>query len=294
MKCPSKNRRQITDDRGQKAPARRGRPSSAFTLVESMAAAALLAFIGASVWLVTERSMLSAADFTQRMRAFEIARNNMETLLGSTSVEEGTEYGVSEQFPDIRWQTTINTFYEPSSGLLWAQAICSAEYTDSASETKSVELTHWLTNLSSEQTRQLTMIKQLLEKKAAGYIIETEELAAQYEGVSVETIQTWARNGMPTYDGAFIIPWLDLYLQTEGNPTPQDKQYIKTKYPELSALGGSAAKAGTAKDKTSPAQNRDDSGEEMTPQTPDDSEPVELPENINPELKEKLKQLLGK
>ena len=36
-----------------------------FTLMESMAAIALLAFIGASAWVVMDRCMMSAADSTR-------------------------------------------------------------------------------------------------------------------------------------------------------------------------------------------------------------------------------------
>jgi type II secretory pathway component PulJ len=92
-----------------------------------MAAVALLAFIGASAWVVMDRCMMSAADSTQRMHAFEIARENMEKLLGSASVTEMTEYGVSEKFPDISWQTAVETFYEPIISSIWVQAVCSAE-----------------------------------------------------------------------------------------------------------------------------------------------------------------------
>ena len=82
-------------------------PRKAFTLIESMAAIALLAFICVSVWVVLERCTAAAVDSTQRMRAFEIARDNMEKLLGADSVQESTEYGTSEKYPDIRWQTAV-------------------------------------------------------------------------------------------------------------------------------------------------------------------------------------------
>jgi hypothetical protein len=199
-----------------------------------MAAAVLLAFIGASVWVVMERCMTSAADTTQRMRAFEIARENMEKLLVSDSVNEMTEFGVSETFPDIRWQTTVESFYEPIASRMWVRAVCSAEYTDTAGETNTVELTHWLTNLTTDQMQQMTARMQQQGQQLAKYIIETEDLAAQYAGVNVETIRQWVRNGMPTTaEGAYLKPWLDTYLQTDGKPTAQDKQDTITQYPEL-------------------------------------------------------------
>jgi len=217
-------------------PACRERPAArrAFTLVESMAAVTLLVFIGASVWIILERCMVSVTDSTQRMRAFEVARENMERLLGSTSVQETSEYGTSEDFPDIRWHTTVESFYEPLTARMWIQAICSAEYSDSADETKSVELTHWLTDLTKEQLEQLMRNREQREKELAEHIIETEELAAQYAGVTVETIRQWVQNGMPLGPGGtYLKPWLDLYLQTDGMPSEQDRQILLQEYPEL-------------------------------------------------------------
>jgi type II secretory pathway pseudopilin PulG len=205
----------------------------AFTLIESMVAVTLLAFIGASVWLVVERCMISAADSVQRMRAFEIARENMEQLLGASSVQKMTEYGINEKFPDIRWQTTVESFYEPIGSRMWIRAVCSAEYTNSAGETQNVELTHWLTDLTDEQIQQLTQYDESQKQSLAQYIIGTEDLAAQYAGVNVETIRQWVQNNMPTFDGDFLKPWLDLYLTANGNPTEQEKQELISRYPEL-------------------------------------------------------------
>jgi len=76
-----------------------------FTLIESMAAVALLAFICGSIWLVLERCTASAADSIQRMRAFEIARDNMETLLGSTLLRKKPN---SEQVKNSRISVADN------------------------------------------------------------------------------------------------------------------------------------------------------------------------------------------
>jgi type II secretory pathway pseudopilin PulG len=213
-----------------------------FTLIESMTAAALLVFIGASVWIVLDRCMVSAADATQRVRAFEIARENMEKLIGTDTVQETTEYGASEKFPDIRWQSTIESFYDAQSTGMWVRAVSRAEYTDTAGETKAVEFTHWLTALSPEQAQQLMERREKQQQELAKHIIETEELAAQYAGVNVETIREWVKNGMPTPDGAYIKPWLDLYLSTDGKPTPAEKQEVISLYPELGMPGQSATR----------------------------------------------------
>lgn len=212
-----------------------------FTLIESMTAATLLVFIGSSVWIVLDRCMVSAADATQRVRAFEIARENMEKLIGTDTVQETTEYGASEKFPDIRWQSTIESFYDAQSTGMWVRAVSRAEYTDTAGETKAVEFTHWLTALSPEQAQQLMERREKQQQELAKHIIETEELAAQYAGVNVETIREWAKNGMPAPDGAYIKPWLDLYLATDGRPTPAEKQEVIAQYPELGMPGQSGS-----------------------------------------------------
>jgi len=201
-----------------------------------MAAVALLTFIGAGVWLVLERCTAAAVDTTQRMRAFEIARENMEKLLGSSTVEEMTEYGISEEYPDIRWQTTVESFYEPTTSHLWVRGVCSSEYTDSQGTPQTVELTNWLTTLSDEQMKQLSERAEKQKQMLSKHILATEDLAAEYAGVASRVIEQWAKNGMPmTADGEYLKPWLDLYLQTNGNPTQQDRESLLTKYPELSA-----------------------------------------------------------
>ena len=243
-----------------------------FTLVESVAAVALLAFIGVSAWVVMDRSIMSAADSTQRMRAFEIARENMETILGSAAVSEKTEYGISEKYPDIRWQTTVESFYEPVDLRMWVRAVCLSEYTDSKGERQQVELVHWLTGLSKAQIQELKRRKALKEQMLAEHIIETEDLAAQYAGVSVETIRQWALNDMPvTESGEFLKPWLDLYLRTDGSPTDEEKQNIFYQYPELSSV----EQAMTSPDRQTESQP------ELSP-----GEDTALPEDIEAELDE--------
>ncbi len=259
-----------------------GTKQAGFTLVESMAAVALLAFIGTSAWVVMDRCMISAADSTQRIRAFEIARENMEKVLGSAAVMEKTEYGISEKFPDIRWRTTVESFSEPVGSRMWVRAVCSAEYTDSAGENQSVELAHWLTGLTNAQVQKLARRKQLIEQALAEHIIASEDLAAEYEGVSVETVRQWALNGMPvTESGEFLKPWLDLYLKTNGSPTEAEKQYVLSEYPELASMEQTTA-------------GPDQQTEYQPEVSPDDG--TGSPDNIQDEIKkleESLKALPG-
>ena len=127
----------------------------AFTLAETVAAVAILASVFLSLLVVMNRYMASAVDSVMRMRAFEVARKNMEELLTSDLVEESVEYGSSERYPDIQWETVVESFSEPLTTKMWIQAICSAEYTDSEGEVRKIELTHWLTDLTKAQEQQI-------------------------------------------------------------------------------------------------------------------------------------------
>jgi hypothetical protein len=94
------------------------------------------------------------------MQAFEVARDNMEALLSKDSVEETTEYGSSDKYPQVQWETTIEAFYEPAEEQIWVKAVCSAEYADTAGQPQTVELTHWLTALTKDQLIQMIENKQ--------------------------------------------------------------------------------------------------------------------------------------
>jgi general secretion pathway protein I len=203
--------------------ARRGR---GFTLAEILGALAILAMTSSSVLVVIHRNAAAAADLTIRMRAFEIARENMEKLLATNSVGETTEYGVNEIYPDIQWQTTVEAFNEPESAKTWIRAICSAEYTDVTGELQTVELTHWITPLTDQQAKMLSEFKERQDQRLAesGQIIIDIEEAAAYVGVDAETIRQWEANGMrKTREGYYIADELDLYERTNGRPTMADR-----------------------------------------------------------------------
>lgn len=195
-----------------------------FSLAETLTALVILAFISGSVLVVINRYMASAADSVLRMQAFEIARTNMEKLLTLTSVQESVEYGSSEMYPDIQYQIVVEPFYEPITAAMWIQAVCSAEYTDSQGQTQTVELKHWLTDVTKAE---LLKILQQKEAELAGEVIETLEEAAEYAGVDVQTVEQWVENGMPlTEDSFYIMSQLDLYKETNGNPTIEDKMRL--------------------------------------------------------------------
>jgi len=196
----------------------------AFTLAETVASLVILAFISTSVLVVINRSMASAVDSVLRMQAFEVARKNMEELLTSDTAEESVEYGTSEMYPDIQWETVVESFYVPLDTKMWIQAICSAEYTDSEGQVQTVELTHWLTDVSKAELLQILAQRQ---EDLADQIIETLEEAAIYAGVDEQTIQQWVDNGMLlAEDGQYLMSQLDLYRDTDGKPTIEDRRRL--------------------------------------------------------------------
>ncbi|MHC4475576.1 MAG: type IV pilus modification PilV family protein [Planctomycetota bacterium] len=198
------------------------RTPTGFSLPEVMAALMILALVCSSVLTVIDRCVTSAADLRLRTQAFQVARDNMERLLASDSVEEIVEYGTSEMYPEIAFQTVVETFFEPVTSRMWVQAVCSAEYADANGQPQTVKLTHWLTNLTEAQLRELADHRDELEKQLdeAGQLIELAEEAAEFAGVDEGTIQEWVSNGMrTTTSGYYIISELLLFKETDGKPT---------------------------------------------------------------------------
>lgn len=125
-----------------------------FTVIEVVVSLIVVALICSSAMLVMKHLMVALGESRMRMEAFEIARENMENLLTASSVEEMDDYGVSEKNPNIEWETVV----EPFSGAgerMWARAICSASYPDANGQPKTVELTHWLTDVPDSVMQQI-------------------------------------------------------------------------------------------------------------------------------------------
>ena len=139
------------------------RRCKAFTLVEVIAATTIIGIIASSTMVVFIRCTSAVRDANRRMQALEVARENMETLLGKETVSEQVVYGYSDKYPSIQWINKVETFYEPVRQKMWLRAICSAQYKDSVGETKSVEFTHWLTKLNEKQIQQILDARQKLK-----------------------------------------------------------------------------------------------------------------------------------
>jgi len=205
--------------------------SKGFSLAEVLGALVILTLASSSVLVVINRCVGSAADLKVKLQAFEVVRDNMEKVLTLSAVQEMVEYGTSEKYPGIEWQTVIETFHEPVSSKMWVRAVCSAEYTNTQGETQTVELTHWLTDLSEKQASEILEQNEKEQLLAPEQLIETTELAAEYAGVDVETIELWVKNGMNTTQSGFYITFeLDLYSQSNGNPTIEGRNDVRKQY----------------------------------------------------------------
>ncbi|MBC8377686.1 MAG: prepilin-type N-terminal cleavage/methylation domain-containing protein [Planctomycetes bacterium] len=154
----------------------------AFTLVEVVAAVALLAILLSSVLVVMNNFVDAVIDMRLRQQAFDLARTNMETLLSESRLSDMAESGISETNPDIRWETVVEPFYEPINDSMWVRAVCSAVFIDSKNQDQTIELEHWVTNLTAAQ------VKQILEQQQ----IEAEYLdllqADEYTDIQQATI----------------------------------------------------------------------------------------------------------
>ena len=231
--------------------------SKGFSLPEVVAALMILALISSSVLVVMNRCMASAADSALRMQAFEVARENMEALLSKDSVSEMAEFGSSDKYPEIQWQTTVEMFYEPITARAWIQGICSAEYTDTSGDVQTVELMHWLTDVTKQQLLEILSQEQKRQKQLAFLVVGTIEEAAEYAGVDVETVQQWVDNGMlKTEDDSFVKNNLDLYKDTGGNPPPEVKKQQVKSDTELIELIEQQPEPGKQKDKDEPTEKK--------------------------------------
>lgn len=217
--------------------------------MEVVTALTILGFICSGMLVVINRCSMSATNSRLQMQAFEVAREQMETLLASDVLRENVEYGNSPKYPDISWQTVVETFYEPITARMWIRGVCAAQYEDTDGEEQAVELTHWLTDLTKEQL--LEMMNEGDEEGLEGMLFETLEEAAEYAGVDVETIEQWIENGMlTTEDGFFIKDNLDLFKNNNGQPSEdQINQQINSKselLKQINSQGGQ--KSGNGQD----------------------------------------------
>ncbi|MFA5422412.1 MAG: type II secretion system protein [Phycisphaerae bacterium] len=136
----------------------------AFTIAEVVAATAIVGIIASSILVIFSRCASVVRDTNLKTQAFEVARENMEKLLGSSSVMEQVVYGYSDKYPAIQWINKVETFYEPVKKEMWLRAICSAQFKSSDGQDEEVEFTHWLTKLTDEQVRKILEARQQIKE----------------------------------------------------------------------------------------------------------------------------------
>lgn len=192
--------------------ARRG-----FTLVEVLVAMILLGLIGSRVVMTIDRCMDATQELTLRRQAFAVARENLEQVLTRLSLEESVEQGVSDQFPAITWETTLETFGEPASGKTWARVICSASFEDENTEPQTVELVHWLTEVKEDGMGDPNGTEGAADREF------TYDEALDYTGVDEATFAQWVEAGLKqAADGSFIEYNLDIFIRANGQPTEEE------------------------------------------------------------------------
>ncbi|MCK5175339.1 MAG: type II secretion system protein, partial [Planctomycetes bacterium] len=170
------------------------RPGRAFTLAEVVMAIALVATITSSVLVVTARCIDAAIDSTLKAQAFELARENMETLLAASSVTEVAEFGTDEKNPDMQWETRVETFNEPATGKAWAQAVCSASYTDAHGLFQQIELVHWLTDVSEGQMKLIQDNKRREDDYLEQLALEEDPERARDKEIIAKYLESLERN----------------------------------------------------------------------------------------------------
>ena len=103
---------------------------------------------------------------------------------------------------------------------MWVRGVCSAEYTDTAGEIQTVELTHWLTDVTKQQLIEILRSKQEEQGQLDSLVFGTIEEAAEYAGVDVETVEQWVDNGMlTTEDGSFVKDNINVFKESNKNTT---------------------------------------------------------------------------
>ena len=200
------------DDKKQRRP-------DGFTLVEVVAALALLTIMLSSVLVLMNRYVGAVIDMRLRQQAFELARSNMEILLSESKLSDIYEYGESETNPDIQWETIVEPFYEPYKNRMWIRAVCSAFFVDSKGDDQDVELEHWITNLTAAQIKQILAQQEveseymdLLQEGQYTDIQETTIYCLEQQSLDVEPYKDFLeqqrrqkleyldKNGMKGYD----------------------------------------------------------------------------------------------
>ena len=164
-------------------------------MIEIMAALAILVAIGVSVLTVINNCIEKTIDNELKMQAFAVARENMEMVLGSTTVSEMVEFGSLEENPDIQWEIAVEPFSEPITSKMWIRAVSSASYTAASGERENIEFTHWITDLTEKQIKQI-------EDQRQEELDNMDDLGENPYGDDAAGLLRWARSLAKSGDAA--------------------------------------------------------------------------------------------
>lgn len=126
-----------------------------------MAAVTILVIITVSILTITDKCVESMIDNELKIQAFKIARQNMESLLSESSVSEMIEFGSLEENPGIEWELKVEASMDTPGNEWWLKAISTASYPSPGGDREYIELTHWLTDLTDAQVKQIEKQRQL-------------------------------------------------------------------------------------------------------------------------------------
>ena len=125
-------------------------------------------------------------------------------------------------YPDISWQTVIEAFPEPVDGQMWVRAVCTAEYKDSKGKTQKVELTHWITELTDQQAGQLWTTRIWRNSRSSRCLRPPKRRPVR--PYQCRHAAQWVENGLlTTEDDGFLKYNLDLFVESKGKPTAEEK-----------------------------------------------------------------------
>ena len=296
-----------------KAAILKNRQSRAFTLVEVAVTIVVVGLIVGSSMTILDRLVGAMADMRLRTEAFETARQNMEALLSEANITDRSEYGTNEFVPEIQWQTVVEPFYEPISNRMWVRAICSAGFNDSQGKYQSIDLEHWLTNLSAEVVRQIIQQQQaeqdyldLLSGTAAGQEeAEAQEATIAYlseAGLDVDKYTAFleqqrrnkldyiSKNG---FDDGYTAAIDELrenenrFLQTLGMDFDKYNAFAQNYVAQPGAAEGADDWTPTA-DSTPSGSAGESSGDAEPPATTPETKKVYGPEDLPPNIPKEL------
>ncbi len=113
----------------------------------------IVSFICGTVAIVIGESLDSIADQRSKQQAVRVAHQNMETILAQEEIEEFSETGMSELYPDIEWTKGVEVVEFSGTGKLWMKAVSSANFYDSDNEIEEITFENWLAPLTRKQER---------------------------------------------------------------------------------------------------------------------------------------------